>query len=426
MKLNYIKNLLGGAAATLLVALSFLSAGTPAMAQTAGHEDCARVRAMSWDAILEEAKGQTVNWWMWAGDAGVNRLVDEWVAAKAKELFDITVKRVAIKDTVDGVQQVIQEKQAGKHMGGSVDLNWIGTENLKTMIQGQLLCEGFQKKLPDHKYIDYTDPNVAYHGTLEVGDTATPWGLYQYVYVYNTEHVKDPIPKNFKELAALIKKYPSKFTYPAPPDFTGRGMLSNILYEVSGGAEQWIEDRKFNKELWNKKAHLLWDYLNDIKPHLWRNGETYPENISAQNRLYASGELWFTISAYSAIPGREAAKGVFPKGTMTAVVDIGTQAGTHNIGIPYNAPNKAGAMVLSNFLITPEAQYEKALPDVWGIGTILVLDRLPEEWQEKFRSMPKHEATVDMETLAKHQLPAPAHYHVAIEKGWREDVLKKR
>jgi putative spermidine/putrescine transport system substrate-binding protein len=418
------KRILGTIAAAGLVALPIFSVAMPVKAQTSGHEDCNRVRNMSWDELLKEAKGQTVNWWMWAGDPGVNKYVDEWVAQKAKELFGITVKRVAIKDTVEGVQQVISEKQAGKHEGGSVDLNWISSENLKTMIQGKMLCEDYQKKLPNAKYIDYTDPSVAFHGTLPIGDTATPWGRYQYVYVYNTEHIKDPIPKSFNELAALIKKYPGKFTYPSPPDFTGRGMLNNIMYEVTGGVDQWIKTKEFDKELWEKKSCAIWDYLNDIKPHLWRKGETYPENVSAQNRLYASGELWFTINAYHAIPGREVSKGVFPKGTKTSIVEIGTIAGTHNVSIPYNSSSKAAALVMSDFLIGPESQYQKMLPNVWGIGTVLVLDRLSNEWREKFRTMPIHPATVDNETLGTHQVPTPAHYHVPVEKGWRDYVLK--
>lgn len=395
-----------------------------AAAQTPGQQDCERIKAMDWAALEREARGQTVTWWLWAGDPGVNKWVDEWVVPKAKELYGITVKRVPIKDTVEGVQQVVQEKQAGKHTGGAVDLNWISSENLNTMIQGSLLCEGYQKKLPNSKYINYDDPSVAYHGTLKVGDTATPWGRYQYVYVYNTEFVKT-IPKNFKELAALIKANPGRFTYPAPPDFTGRGMLTNILYEVTGGAAQWTTGG-YNEKLWKEKEGLLWAYLNDIKPYLWRKGETYPENVSAQNRLYADGELWFTIAAYHATPGRDVEKGVYPKGTRTAVVDIGTIAGTHNISVPYNASNKAAALVLSNFLITPEAQYQKALPEVWGIGTVLVMDRLSAEWQQRFKNMPRQEATLDSITLSQHQVPTPAHYHVPVEEGWRVNVLKKK
>ena len=122
------------------------------------------LRDGKWDAILEEAKGQRVNWWMWAGDAAVNKYAAQWVAEKAKELYDIDVKFVAIKDTVEGVQQVIQEKTAGKHTGSAVDLNWISSENLKTLFQGEMLFVNWPTEIPSAKYLDFEDPTISHQG----------------------------------------------------------------------------------------------------------------------------------------------------------------------------------------------------------------------------------------------------------------------
>jgi hypothetical protein len=41
-------------------------------------------------------------------------------------------------------------------------------------------------------------------------------------------------------------------------------------------------------------------------------------------------------------------------------------------------------MVLTDFPIGPEPKYQKPLPDVWGIGTIPDVTRLPAEWQATF------------------------------------------
>lgn len=392
----------------------------PAAAEDAGHDDCARLSAMSWEQIEAEAKGQTVQWWMWSGDPGINQMVDLWVAKEVKDRYGINLKRIAIKDTVEGVQQVVQEAQAGRHTGGSVDLNWISEENLKTLMQGKLLCRGYRDKLPNAAMMDFSKRIIGYDGDIPIEDWALPWSMYQYVYVYNTDHVKPA--KNFAELGELIKANPGKFTYPTPPDFTGRGMLMNILYEVTGGADQWLQG--WNEELWKQKQCKLWDYLNDIKPHLWRNGETYPETVAVHDQLYGSGEVWFTISAYQSVPGRNVARGAFPKATRTGVVDIGTIAGNGQVGIPYNSSSKAAAMVVLNFLLSPEAQYQKALPDVWGDGTVLDLSRVPDEWRERFKNIPREEATLDPVTLGEHQVGTASLYNVAVEEGWRKHVLK--
>jgi putative spermidine/putrescine transport system substrate-binding protein len=378
----------------------------------------------TWEEILKEARGQTVNWWMWAGDEGVNRYVDQWVAPRVKELYGVTVKRVAIKDTVEGVQKVVGEKQAGKATGGSVDLNWISGENLFTMKQGAMLFTGYRDKLPNAQYINFEEPVVKYDRAVAVDGAAMPWGRYQYVLAFDSAKVK-VAPSSTAALADWVRANPGKFTYPAPPDFTGTNFLLQVLYETTGGYERWLGD--FNEALFREKSPALWKYLNDIKPYLWRKGETYPDTVAALDQLYANGEVAFAMSMYYSVPARNVAKGLYPKTTRTGVFDSGTVSAAHFIGIPYNATSKAGAIVLANFLIGPESQYQKALPEVWGIGTILDLNRLPADWQAKFRDIPRGEATLDPVTLSNHKAPAiHAKYVPLIEKGWRENVLLKR
>lgn len=424
MRHSTAKHLFTVVGTAVLLGILLAMASTPSKSQTAGHQDCKRLVSMlpdGWSEIVHEAKEQRVNWWMWAGDAAVNRYSGQWVAGRVKELYDIDLKQVAIKDTVEGVQQVVQEKTAGKHSDGAVDLNWISSENLKTMMQGDMLCNDWAFKVPNAKYIDFDDPTISHHGVLFVGDDALAWSRFQYVLVYDSNKVTKP-PRDFKELADWIKANPGKFTYPAPPDFTGRGILESLLFEVSGGFDQWRGE--FNSELWEKESPKVWEYLNDIKPYLWRKGETYPENVAAQERLYSSGEIWWSVSAYFATPGRNVEKGVFPKSTRTMVVPAGTLSGTGAVSIPYNSGNKAAAMVVADFLASPEAQYQKSLPQGVADGTILDLTKLSKEWQDNFKSLPKHDATLPFDELAEAQVPLIPPYHVPFEKDWRKYVLK--
>lgn len=420
MRQASIKGIFDPLAVVFSFALLLLFVGAP---QVAAQEDDQRLLAMSWDEIVEEAKGQTVHWWMWAGDAGVNQYVDQWVGSRVKEKYGINLKRVAIKDTAEGVQQVVQEKNAGKTTGGAVDLNWISGENLLTMKQGGLLFTGYRDKLPNAKYINWEEPVIKYDRAIPVEGAAIAWGRYQQVMSYDSAKIKSP-PKTFKALGEWIKANPGKFTYPAPPDFTGRNFIMTVLYEVSGGAEQWAKE--FNQALWDEHSPKVWKILNEWKPNMWRRGETHPETVSVQDQLFASGELAFSSSMYYSVPGRNVAKGMFPKTTRTMVFDVGTISAAHVIGIPFNSSSKAAAIVLVNFLISPAAQYQKALPDVWGIGTVLDMNRLSPEWKEKFTNIPRAEATLSPLELDAHKSPAPhSKYHVVLEKEWRENVLKK-
>jgi putative thiamine transport system substrate-binding protein len=64
----------------------------------------------------------------------------------------------------------------------------------------------------------------------------------------------------------------------------------------------------------------------------------------------------------------------------------GTIGNTHFVAIPYNAPSKAGAQVVANFLLSPAAQARKADIDVWGDPTVLDVARLPAAERARFAS----------------------------------------
>ena len=90
-----------------------------------------------WQAVLDEANGQTVNWFMWGGSDRINSYVSDWVGAKAAEQ-GVTINRVPLTDTVDAVNTVLGEKQAGVDEDGAVDMIWINGENFRTGKQADL------------------------------------------------------------------------------------------------------------------------------------------------------------------------------------------------------------------------------------------------------------------------------------------------
>jgi putative spermidine/putrescine transport system substrate-binding protein len=110
----------------------------------------------------------------------------------------------------------------------------------------------------------------------------------------------------------------------------------------------------------------------------------------------------------------------------TFVFDEGTIANTHFVAIPFNAADKQGAMVLANFLISPEAQFKKADQTVWGDFPVIDPGRLDGQWQSRFDQLPRGIATLSNEELQRHQLPEPpSEILIRLEKGWEEHVLKQ-
>lgn len=101
----------------------------------------------SWKDIEAEAKNTTVRMFMWGGDDGINRYMDEWVAPRLKKEYGITFERVPM-DTNEILKKLLSEKKANKEKG-TIDIIWINGENFKNAKDHKLLFGPITEKLPN-------------------------------------------------------------------------------------------------------------------------------------------------------------------------------------------------------------------------------------------------------------------------------------
>jgi len=380
--------------------------------------------AKSWDAVVAEARGQTVDWFMWGGSPAVNAYVNGYVAERLKQDYAITLRQGPVKDIAEVVGKLVIEKQAGKASGGHVDLMWINGENFRTCKRNGLLYGPFADRLPNQQYVNWEKPSVYNDFGEPVEGLESPWGSAQVVMIYDTARVAYP-PRTVGDLLTWIKAHPGRFAYPAPPDFTGSVFVRHIFYHVAGGAARW--QGPFQPPALDQAASETYRVLGDLAPYLWRQGKTYPESPVRLNTLFADGEVDFSFSYHQAEASRNIIDGLFPDTVRTYVFDEGTIANTHFVAIPFNAADTAGAMVVANFLLSPEAQLKKADPDVWGDFPAIDPARLPAGWQARFEAQPRGPATLSDAELQSRQLPEPpSEILITLEKGWQQHVLKGR
>lgn len=377
-----------------------------------------------WQDVSDAASGQKVNIYMWGGSDNINSYLDDWVSPRLKEQYDVELNRVPMNDTQDIINQLIDEKSVGK-TDGSMDIIWINGENFKTAKDNDLLWGDFSGLLPNViKYVD-TDAleNINDFGEPVEGLEA-PWGKAQFVFVHDENKTGTP-PKSMKELAEWVEANPGQFTYPAPPDFTGSAFIRHVLYETTGGHEQYQQPIQDIDDL-EARLEPMWQYLNNIEKYLWREGKTYPESLAKLDQLFASGEVSMTMSYDPALAASEVLKGRFPETTRTFVLEGGTLSNTHFLSIPFNSSSKAGAMVAINELLSPEAQTAKLSPENWGDLTALDLTKLSPEQRQAMNAVDLGKATLPLQELEKHRLPElSAEYLEVIEKGWIEHVAKE-
>ena len=401
----------------LLAAIAFLLMAALFAAAPAGA-------AEGWDDIVKRSRGQTVDWFMWGGFPATNAYVNGYVAPQVKELYGITLRQVPVKDIADVVGKLLVEKQAGRAAGGEVDLMWINGENFRTCKRFGLLYGPFADRLPHQRFVDWSKPSVRNDFGEPVEGLESPWGSAQVVMIYDSKRIPDP-PRSMAALLDWARRHPGRFAYPAPPDFTGSVFVRHVFYHAAGDVAVWqgpLDERRFEAA-----AAATYRTLKDLAPFLWREGKTYPETPIRLAQLLADGEVDFALSYHPAEASKMILDGLYPPTVRTFVFDEGTIANTHFVAVPFNAADKEGAMVVADFLLSPEAQLKKADPAVWGDFPAIDLARLDPAWQSKFAALPRGAATLPNDVLQRHQLPEPpSEILIRLEKGWDEHVLKGR
>jgi putative spermidine/putrescine transport system substrate-binding protein len=382
-----------------------------------------RLSAMSWGDIVAEAEGQSLFFYMWGGSEAINRYVTEYLGGRLQEEYGVTLEMVPVNDASVFVNKVLGERAAQIDTRGSVDLVWINGENFRTMKEAELLFGPYASRLPNAEYVNLDDPAIAFDFGYPVEGYESPYGSAQMVMIHDSAAVTEP-PESVQALLDWIRANPGRFTYPAPPDFTGSAFVRHIFYHAAGGYENLIGP--FDQALYDAVAPGAWELLNAIEPYLWREGETYPETATALEDLFGNGEVYFDMAYNPAEAANLVAQGRYPESTRTFVFDEGTIGNTHFVAIPYNSPHKAAAMVAANLILDPAAQLEKSRPEVWGDLTVLTIDRLPEEWRRRFENQERAPSVLSPEVLGSHRAPElQADWLGAIEAGWIENVLEK-
>jgi putative spermidine/putrescine transport system substrate-binding protein len=370
-----------------------------------------------WSEIERQARGQTVTLVMWTGDPAINAYMNHFVAPALKDRYGVNLRIVSGQGTTI-VSSLMTEIEAGRQQNG-IDLAWINGETFYQLHRIDALFGPFTAKLPAAQYIDFKNPFIGDDFQQEVKGYECPWGNGQLAIIYDSRRVPAP-PRTRQALAAWVRAHPGRFTFDS--SFTGMTFLKSLLIDLGGSPTAL--DGRFDEAKYRRLSAALWAYINGIKPYFWKEGDTFPSSVAQLHQLFAAGEVDFTLSNNDGEVDNKVLRGLFPKTSRAYVLDGGTIQSSHYLGIPRRAPHPAGALVAVNFLISPEAQYEKLKPAVWGDGTVLDVSRLPAEWREKIEHVPERRYGPKRSEIQPKALQEPdSQYMIRILDDFRKLVL---
>lgn len=390
------------------IAIATLALTLPAAANPVPNE---------WQSVIAEADGQTVYWNAWGGDARTNRYID-WVAQQMQAQYSVNVEHVKLDDTGSAVARVLGEKQAGNDNDGSIDLIWINGENFAAMRENDLLFGPFAESLPNFALTNAdANPEVVTDFTLPTEGYESPWGKAQITFYYDSAQTETP-PQDMQALLEWAEANPGQFSYPRIPDFTGSTFLKQALIELTEQDEalyQPVAESDFEDV-----TAPLWAYLDQLHPHLWRGGRSFPDSGPNLRTLMSDGELSLAFSFYPTDAAVAVMEYELPDSVRSYVLEGGTLGNVHFVAIPYNSPNKAGAMVLADFLLSAEAQAQKQSLTMWGDRSVLDIGHLDADSQALFEQGDRHPAELPVDALAN-TLPEPhPSWMTTLQEAWLE------
>ena len=289
-----------------------------------------------WDAVIEAADGQTVQIWMWGGDSVLNDYINNTLAEAAAEQ-GVTLEQVPLDATADGISRIVSEVEAGTD-DGAVDLIWVNGSNFSQGKDAGLWREDWVPTLPNASLLDPSDPTLTTDFQVATDGQEVPWSRAAFTFAFDSAVMDEP-PASFEALAEWVAANPGRFTYPAPPDFTGSAFVRQAVQALG-------EDAAF-------------EMLSDMQPNLWMEGSSFPIDEAELNQLFGNGQVDLAMSYNPNFVQVNVTQGIFADTSVPYVFESGTLQNVSFLAIPANSGSAAGALVVANATLDAEQQAEK-------------------------------------------------------------------
>lgn len=380
----------------------------------AGNAKPKGYESYSWQHFLDDAQNSTVHVALASDDERLAAWFDEWVVDVAAGRYGLTVERTPSTSPAAVIAQLSDERGRGA-AEGAIDLVWVSGRDFGRYKALDALYGPWTSYAPSLRYLDPADASLSTAFGASVDGAALPWGRTALVLRRDPASVP-AAPRTWDDLWAWIAANPGRFTYPAPPDPAGSAFVRAACLSLAPDA---MAAAPPVGDALDAALAPCWDKLSAIAPSLWQSGRRHPASAAALDALFEEGAVDLSIS-YA--PGGATTAPGDGRASRAFVLADGALASAHFLAIPFDAPNKIGAMVLANFLLGPEAQFAKLQPENWGDLPALSVPLVPETWRGGFEAF-EAPSGLALAALGAKPLAEPAlGWAAAIDEGWARRV----
>lgn len=403
-----------------LVLLAMCSLLTLVLTACGKSKDSSESKITTFKQAEKTARGKQVTFYGFGGDEQANKWVDQVVTPAMKKKYNIKVKRVPM-DIDNILNKLVSIKQSGK--SGNIDVIWINGENFYTAKKEGLLYGPFAKKVPSFNKLMYTNGHYSkYDFATPIKGYEVPYGTAQLTFFGRPSDFENGFPESAQQLLEYAKAHPGKLTYTAPPEFTGSAFVRNVICNIVGYDK--VKNAPATKAGMYKVIKPGLDYLNELKPYLWKKGKTYPTTTAQLDKMYAAHQINMDYSYSPTHGATERDEHQFSADTQPFFFKKGNIANESYLAIANSSKNKDAALLLINEMTSESAQMKKAEAKYGYALPPFNYSKLTPQNQQKLAELSTTKGVPSGKELRSHQIPEVQAKKIAIiESLWKEHVL---
>ncbi|MBB3952306.1 ABC transporter substrate-binding protein [Aureimonas jatrophae] len=332
--------------------------------------------AEGWSAVEQAARGERVEMDFVGGEAARNYF--NWAAGEIERLYGVVLVARPVTSLDEAARRVEDAGAEGP------DLVSTGGGSFHRLLDGNRLAPPFARRLPNWRLVDTArQPAALMDATRLTDGREVPTGATRLVFLADTARDPAPaggLPSSLEALQLQAQVRPGSMPFPSPDDPAGLLFLQQVLFMTA--PEPSILWRPAGESDVAATTAALWAWLDTLHATSWREGTEQPDG-PAQIGLLREGAIAVAIATDPGTAAGVIARGTLPASVASFALEGGTIGGANYLAIPAASDTKDGAMVVANFLLSPEAQVRKADPAIWGEPTILAPERLAPAFRER-------------------------------------------
>jgi len=374
--------------------------------------------SQAWQLITESADRTEVVICVDPSDEAMIDWLQNTFSKRLKTKYNVTLR--VVSQSIDKTFEKLKDDIDQEREIGFFDVVLLKGDTFKEAMDSDYLYGPFTDKLPSaNAYLNERALEVRYDEGISIEGYEIPYAKSQFYMIYDENYFYD-LPTTTDAFYALAREFEGLFTYPDPrTSKEGEAFILSLMMPYLDLEK--ANTGEYTTEALKEDVTPVLEALKALKPYLY---PSYPATVDELDALYKEGKIIMSMSLENNYATDELRAYEYPEETDVFVLPEGTTGYTDYAAIAATSPNKSGAIVVIDELLTPESQKEIYDPKYMGKVPVYDMVETPSDILATLKTVKLKSTTLSYDELLPLRLPelSPSVRQTLVT-FWTESVL---